>query len=70
MTPSGGDLRLATMCLFGMINWIYTWYHHGRAVEAGRLADHMTRLFLVPGGCGVAQPGGGALREDGGAPAG
>jgi hypothetical protein len=41
MTPSGGDLRLATMCLFGMINWIYTWYHHGRAVEAGRLADHM-----------------------------
>lgn len=44
--PAGGDLRLATLCLFGMINWIYTWYRHGRDVEAGRLADYMTRLFL------------------------
>jgi AcrR family transcriptional regulator len=40
------DLRVATFALFGMMNWIYTWYRRGRDVPAPELAEHMTRLFL------------------------
>ena len=42
----GPDLRTASMALFGMMNWIYTWYRPGRDPEAGVLAAQVTRLFL------------------------
>ncbi|HUH13738.1 MAG TPA: TetR/AcrR family transcriptional regulator [Longimicrobiales bacterium] len=40
------DLRVATFGLFGMMNWIYTWYRPDRDVPLERLADDMTRIFL------------------------
>jgi TetR/AcrR family transcriptional regulator len=39
-------LRTTTLALFGMINWVYTWYRPGRDVDAKGLADCMTELFL------------------------
>ena len=39
-------LRTATLALFGMINWVYTWYRPGRDYDAKGLADRMTELFL------------------------
>ena len=42
----GIDLRLATFTLFGMMNWIYTWYKPSGPVSPDRLADDMTQLFL------------------------
>jgi AcrR family transcriptional regulator len=46
--PDGDSLRLrtTTLALFGMINWVYTWYRPGRDEDAKALADHMTELFL------------------------
>jgi len=38
--------RIATMSLFGMINWIYTWYRPGSDVPAKELARQMTTIFL------------------------
>lgn len=40
------DLRVATFSLFGMLNWIYNWYHVDRDVPVTELADDMSRLFL------------------------
>lgn len=45
----GGEvapLNVATYALFGMMNWIYTWYRPGRSVSVDRLADHLYELFL------------------------
>lgn len=39
-------LRTITLALFGMINWVYTWYRPGRDQDAKGLADCMTELFL------------------------
>lgn len=39
-------LRTTTLALFGMINWVYTWYRPGRDEDAKSLADGMTELFL------------------------
>lgn len=44
---AGVDLRVATFSLFGMLNWIYTWYRPGRDVPVLRLADEMTHIFLA-----------------------
>lgn len=45
--PEGGiDLRVATFSLFGMMNWIYTWYRHDRDIPVDALADDMSRIFL------------------------
>lgn len=41
--------RAATMCLFGMINWIYTWYRPDRDGDPRHLAKLMTRIFM----CGL-----------------
>jgi AcrR family transcriptional regulator len=38
--------RVASFALFGMINWLYTWYHPERDVGAERMARDMTRIFL------------------------
>src|SRR5690606_21581476 len=40
------DPRVATFALFGMLNWIYNWYHPGRDVPVAELADGFSRLFL------------------------
>jgi len=38
--------RVATFALFGMMNWIYTWYRPGRDISPEELSAEMTRLFL------------------------
>ena len=40
------DPRIATMSLFGMINWIYTWYKPATHGPAAQLAAQMTDIFL------------------------
>ncbi len=48
LRPEGSpiDLRVATFSLFGMLNWIYNWYHADRDVPVAELAEDMSRLFL------------------------
>ena len=38
--------QTAAFALFGMINWIYTWYHPTGPLPPERLGDEMARLFL------------------------
>ncbi|MGD0992856.1 MAG: TetR/AcrR family transcriptional regulator [Gemmatimonadales bacterium] len=38
--------HVATYALFGMMNWIYTWYDPEGSVGALELADSICRLFL------------------------
>ena len=40
------QLRAATHALFGMMNWVYNWYHPGRDLGVEELAGEMTRIFL------------------------
>lgn len=40
------DVRVATYALFGMMNWIYTWYHSDGDVPVEELAQDVSRLFL------------------------
>lgn len=40
------DQHLAAFALFGMMNWIYTWYRPSGSVPPAELADAMARLFL------------------------
>ncbi len=49
---SPDDLRVATFSLFGMMNWIYTWYRPDRDVSVERLSRDMSHLFLR----GLLQP--------------
>lgn len=48
LAPEHGatDLRAAAFSLFGMMNWIHTWYDPERDVGPERLADHMLHVFL------------------------
>ncbi len=39
-------LRLSALALFGMMNWIYTWYRPERDGEPQRLADQLIDLYL------------------------
>lgn len=39
-------LRTITLALFGMINWVYTWYRPDRDGDAKGLTDCMIELFL------------------------
>jgi TetR/AcrR family transcriptional regulator len=42
-----GDLRVASLCLFGMVNWTYRWFHTlPSEVDAERLGRRMAALFL------------------------
>ena len=43
---AGFDPRVSVFALFGMMNWIYTWYRPGRDVPVEALAEQMTRLFM------------------------
>jgi AcrR family transcriptional regulator len=38
--------RLAMLSLFGMMNWIYTWYKPRKDPDAEALAEQMAELFL------------------------
>lgn len=50
--PSNGnrggsrDSRTAVLALFGMMNWIYTWYNPRVDGDAAELASQMSELFL------------------------
>ena len=39
-------LGVVTFALFGMMNWIYTWYRPDQTVSVDRLAEHLYRLFV------------------------
>ncbi len=41
-----GRRQIAAYTLFGMMNWIYTWYHPGGSASVDELSDTITRLFL------------------------
>lgn len=38
--------QIAAYALFGMMNWIYTWYRPSGEIPPGYLADEIARLFL------------------------
>jgi AcrR family transcriptional regulator len=42
----GIDLRLATFSLFGMMNWIYTWYQPKRDLPFPQLIEQMVRIYF------------------------
>jgi AcrR family transcriptional regulator len=42
----GVDLRVATFSLFGMMNWIYTWYRPKRDLPLPELLDQMLRVYF------------------------
>jgi AcrR family transcriptional regulator len=42
----GIDLRLATFSLFGMMNWIYTWYQPKRDLPFAQLIEQMLRIYF------------------------
>ena len=55
------DRRLATFALFGMMNWIYTWYRPEKDVSVDRLTSTVLQIFLE----GIGSPGS-TERVDGG----
>jgi AcrR family transcriptional regulator len=58
---SGIDSRIAVLSLFGMMNWIYTWYSPRGDSDADSLARQMSDIFLH----GVlAAPAGARRRSD------
>jgi len=42
----GIDLRVATFSLFGMMNWIYTWYQPKRDLPLPLLMEQMLRIYF------------------------
>jgi AcrR family transcriptional regulator len=42
----GVDLRVATFSLFGMMNWIYTWYQPKRDLPLRQLMEQMLRIYF------------------------
>jgi AcrR family transcriptional regulator len=40
------DSRIAVLSLFGMMNWIYTWYNPRLDGNAERLAQNMSKIFF------------------------
>ena len=40
------DLRVAAFALFGMMNWIYTWYQPKRDLPFPQLIEQMLRLYF------------------------
>lgn len=53
--------RVAVLSLFGMMNWIYTWYNPRVDSHAGELAQQMGDIFL--NGIGTAQGRGSRKRK-------
>jgi AcrR family transcriptional regulator len=59
--PGRGQTRLAVLSLFGMMNWIYTWYNPRVDPDARTMAQTMADIFLrgvVGAGRGRAQANG------------
>lgn len=52
------DLRVATFSLFGMMNWIYTWYQPKRDLPLSQLMEQMLRIYFfgVLQGAGIEAP--------------
>jgi TetR/AcrR family transcriptional regulator, cholesterol catabolism regulator len=50
----GIDLRVATFALFGMTNWIYTWYQPKRDLPLPQLVEQMLRIYFF----GLLKPAG------------
>ena len=42
----GIDLRVATFALFGMMNWIHTWYQPKRDLPFPQLIEQMMRIYF------------------------
>ena len=42
----GVDSRLATLSLFGTLNWIFMWYEPGRYAGSEEMSGQLTRLYL------------------------
>jgi hypothetical protein len=40
------DPHIAAYALFGMMNWIYTWYHPAGPTSPSALAENLASLFL------------------------
>ena len=40
------DLRVATFGLFGMMNWVYTWYQPKRDLPLPQLIEQMLRIYF------------------------
>ena len=51
-TSDAADRRVATFALFGMMNWIYTWYRPARDVSVDRLGSVILHTFLE----GISSP--------------
>jgi AcrR family transcriptional regulator len=49
----GIDRRVATFALFGMMNWIYTWYQPRRDLPVPQMIEQMLRIYFF----GVLQGG-------------
>jgi len=45
-TPDAADPRVATFALFGMMNWIYTWYRPAKDISIDRLGSVILHIFL------------------------
>ncbi len=50
------EQRIAALSLFGMMNWIYTWYNPRVDGDAGVLADRMSEIFFHGVLCGAHAP--------------
>jgi AcrR family transcriptional regulator len=49
------EIRIASLCLFGMLNWTYRWFHTlPKGTDPQRIADRMADIFLN-GFAGVAE---------------
>lgn len=44
--PEHYDANLATLFLFGSLNWIYMWYEPKRNSDIGKLSDQLVKIFL------------------------
>ena len=55
--------RTAVMSLFGMINWIYTWYNPRQDGTANDLAQQMSAMVLSGVGCSAVRNGAAAKRR-------
>jgi AcrR family transcriptional regulator len=49
------ELRLATLALFGMLNWTYSWYRPDRDANPEELSERMLEIFLDGFGGGAAR---------------
>ena len=54
----GIDSRLATLSLFGTLNWIFMWYEPGKYAGSEEMSEQLTRLYLhgLSGGLMAAVP--------------